>query len=48
MSQLFCDESENLVPIDMGFMAVYEGWQKLSKTQKEAIIIHINSYIGGK
>ncbi len=44
MAELFSDEKTQIVAIDESFMPVYKGWQKLTPSQKKAIITHIESY----
>lgn len=45
MAQLFCDESENVVPVNEELKEIFVSWQKLTEAQKVAIMAHIRSYI---
>ncbi len=45
LSQLFCLDTEQMIPVDEESKILIDDWQKLTKTQREAIKMHIKSYL---
>lgn len=45
LSELFCSEEERMIPVNEEFQMIFDNWQKLTITQREAIIMHIESYL---
>ncbi len=44
ISELLCNKNETMVPIDNDFKGIYDDWHRLTPQQKQAILLHINSY----
>ena len=45
LSELFCTEEEEMMPVDKNAKKLLNDWQKLNFAQKEAIRSHIESYL---
>lgn len=45
LSQLFCLDTEQMISVDNESKMLIEDWQKLTKAQREAIKMHIESYL---
>lgn len=45
MAEFFCLEEETMIPADEDMKKLFDDWQKLNSTQKDAIKAHIKSYL---
>ena len=45
MAEFFCLEEETMIPADEDMKKLFDDWQKLNSTQKDAIKAHIKRYL---
>lgn len=45
LSELFCSDKEQMIPVGEESKILFNDWQKLTKAQREAVKIHIESYL---
>ena len=45
LSELFCSDEEEMIPVDQYTKKLFNDWQKLNFMQKDAIKTHIESYL---
>ena len=44
MTELFCSEDEEMIPVDQDLRDLFNIWSKLTPAQKDAIFILLKSY----